>query len=151
MESQRQMMEGGYGHPDGEGNSDPGVTNEAKSKWENFFFRTEDKNNKGMTKGKYGSVTTTINDDLQDLKKPSAGNVFTPSVDDEEPHCAICLGEYEENEKLVRLPCGHTYHEECINSWCTNHTRCPLCNYDLNSVVPSAQVPFSLTRAENSE
>jgi hypothetical protein len=49
----------------------------------------------------------------------------------DEPACSICLCEYERGERVVRLPCDHVYHESCLNSWTTNHTRCPLCNYDL--------------------
>jgi len=47
------------------------------------------------------------------------------------PTCSICLSEYENRETVLRLPCGHEYHEECVLSWVSEHTRCPLCNYDL--------------------
>lgn len=132
MESQRQMMEGGYGHPDGEHNRSPGVTAEGKSNWVSFLFKS-DKHKHIFAKGRYGSVNQNDEDDDDDLKKPSSasGNNTKDSLE-EEPHCSICLGEYEDDEKLIKLPCGHVYHEECISSWCTNHTRCPLCNYDLN-------------------
>ena len=49
------------------------------------------------------------------------------------PTCSICLCEYEENEKVVRLPCNHEYHANCIESWTSSHIRCPLCNYDLET------------------
>lgn len=51
--------------------------------------------------------------------------------DDEEPSCSICLCEYEKGDAVTRLPCHHIYHESCLDSWTTNHVRCPLCNYDL--------------------
>jgi Ring finger domain len=129
MESQRQMMEGGYGHPDGEHARSTGVSDVAKAKWDTFVFKP-DKHKNLVAKGLYGSVSLREDDD-DDLKKPSASG----GVQDEEPHCSICLGEYEEGETLTKLSCGHLFHEECISSWCSNHTRCPLCNYDLNSVV----------------
>lgn len=112
MESQRQMMLGGYGHPDGEA-TQPGVSDESKAKWTLFKYQ-KDRDKKASQLGSYGSVEP---DALKQI--------------DEEPHCSICLGEYEEDEKLTKLPCSHIYHEECINSWCSNHTRCPLCNFDL--------------------
>lgn len=52
-------------------------------------------------------------------------------ADEEEPSCSICLCEYEKGESVTRLPCHHIYHESCLDSWITNHVRCPLCNYDL--------------------
>mmetsp|Transcript_11323 Transcript_11323/g.21594 ORF Transcript_11323/g.21594 Transcript_11323/m.21594 type:complete len:345 (+) Transcript_11323:126-1160(+) len=50
------------------------------------------------------------------------------------PHCSICLCEYEEGDQLTKLPCQHLYHQECIDSWTEHHTKCPLCNMDLESV-----------------
>jgi hypothetical protein len=106
MESQRQMMQGGYGHPDGEHGTSVGISEEGKSRWERFRFQLDAK------KGDYGSVSQ--KDGCEDG-----------------PHCSICLGEYEDEEELVKLPCQHIYHDECITSWTSNHTKCPLCNYDL--------------------
>lgn len=110
MQSQIQMMEGGYGHPDG-GENKPGVDNEIRKKWNMFEF-----------------------------KSPSChGDLFGSEGDckssgEEEPTCSICLGEYEKGEKLISLPCGHVFHEDCIKSWTEHNTRCPLCNADLTEV-----------------
>ena len=144
MESQRQMMEGGYGHPDGENNRTPGVTDEAKAKWETFSFKPE-KHKHLIANGYYGSVSTHDDDDL---KKSTQ---LTPLSTEEEPHCSICLGEYEEDEVLARLPCGHLFHQECISSWCSNHTRCPLCNYDLNSISTNESGAQSSATPSNNE
>lgn len=147
MESQRQMQQGGYGHPDGHGGSS-GLTDDAKNKWEHFAFKEGMENSNGdlnynhsadlstsggsssggvgglmKNKGGYGSVA----------QKEGGG------LEEDGPHCSICLGEYEDGEKLVRLPCGHIYHDDCVSSWTTNHTRCPLCNCDLESVTSSTE------------
>ena len=36
-----------------------------------------------------------------------------------EPECSICMQEYREGEKIMKLPCSalHVYHEECIKNW----------------------------------
>jgi hypothetical protein len=131
MESQRQMSMGGYGHPDG-GNVHPGVSNEARQRWERFTYKTvppgdakpssNSPQNPSNKKGVYGSVP-------QQKRKADA---------DEEAQCSICLSEYDEGDHLVCLPCRHVYHEECVSSWTSNHTRCPLCNFDLESVADTA-------------
>lgn len=121
MESQRQMMQGGHGHPDGNANQNPGVSENARGKWKKFAYKeARDKNE--SRRGSYGSVAQ------QDVSKPGT---------EDEPQCSICLSEYEEGEGLTTLPCGHIYHDECIASWCTNHARCPLCNYDLETATTS--------------
>jgi hypothetical protein len=114
MESQRNMMEGGYGHPDGH-HGHQGVSDQAREQWSDFQFKAKDR------KVKYGSVAQ---DD--DLEKGGSGET--------EDVCTICLGEYEDGEQLVKLPCSHIYHEDCVSSWTSNHTRCPLCNYDLSQI-----------------
>ena len=119
MQSQIQMMEGGHGHPDG-GAGTPGVTDEAKDRWDKFTYQSSS----GFLKAKAKSEEQKLHSD-KDVSESS----------DEEPHCSICLGEYENGEKLVMLPCKHIYHDDCISSWCDNHTRCPLCNMDLEAVV----------------
>ncbi|EIE25615.1 hypothetical protein COCSUDRAFT_83622 [Coccomyxa subellipsoidea C-169] len=49
-----------------------------------------------------------------------------------EEACSVCLGEYEVNERVKRLPpCGHEFHEACIDLWLTNHVTCPMCRCSL--------------------
>lgn len=121
MESQRQMMQGGFGHPDGQA-ANLGVSDEARQQWERFKFKTvEDSETCAIKKGQYGSV----------------------AQDEEEPSCTICLGEYEDGEELVKLPCEHIYHDECLTAWTAEHSKCPLCNLDLDTVATenSSQAP----------
>jgi len=42
--------------------------------------------------------------------------------------CAVCLCEFEENEKARLLPnCGHSFHVDCIDMWFRSHSTCPVC------------------------
>lgn len=124
MESQRQMMQGGHGHPDGENQRDPGVSEEARQRWERYKHMGS-----GLTpddaNGSYGSVAQ------EDVEK---------GIEAELPQCSICLCEYEDGENIVRLPCNHVYHEDCVMSWTSSHVRCPLCNFDLESATASTTV-----------
>jgi len=141
MDSQRQMMQGGFGHPEGaQGGANSGLSDEAKKKWDRFNFETAaswatavvledgvdgEKASSSKRQDGYGSVSR---------QDSSSKHDYTYDEDDA-PNCSICLSEYEEGEPLVRLPCGHIYHDECVSSWTSNHIRCPLCNLDLESVV----------------
>ena len=46
--------------------------------------------------------------------------------------CSICLESYEIGEKLRKLPCQHTFHAECVDTWLTKKSgTCPLCRTQL--------------------
>jgi hypothetical protein len=50
--------------------------------------------------------------------------------------CSICLEEYADGAIIVRLPCRHEYHENCVLQWMGHTDRhrnycCPLCKQDV--------------------
>lgn len=49
--------------------------------------------------------------------------------------CSICLEEFGEgirSKVVVRMPCSHVFHEECVLSWLLKTPSCPLCRYDVS-------------------
>lgn len=54
-----------------------------------------------------------------------------------EPQCSICLNDFNYNQKVKLLGCGHYYHTECIKQWLTKERKCPYC-----------QSPFTLNREQ---
>ena len=45
--------------------------------------------------------------------------------------CSVCICDFEENEDLLRMPCGHLFHKDCIMPWIKDHNSCPTCRYEL--------------------
>ena len=45
--------------------------------------------------------------------------------------CTICLGDYEDDEQLRLLPCGHCFHAECVDAWLQINRICPMCKVDV--------------------
>jgi len=42
--------------------------------------------------------------------------------------CVICKCNYEENEGVRLLPCGHLFHKKCIDKWfIEGSVHCPIC------------------------
>ncbi|KAK3022554.1 hypothetical protein RJ639_047492 [Escallonia herrerae] len=42
--------------------------------------------------------------------------------------CVICQVEYEDDETIGGLQCGHEYHADCVKKWLLKKNVCPLCN-----------------------
>lgn len=76
-------------------------------------------------------------------------------------NCAICQERLELGQSVLRLPCAHLYHIECITQWfngsspctrladsvtnsCSNgeshHCMCPQCNYELETSDPEYEI-----------
>lgn len=46
---------------------------------------------------------------------------------DEETECVVCQDNFKPQEEVVKLPCEHIYHEECVKRWLESHDACPIC------------------------
>ncbi|KAL6635162.1 hypothetical protein ACP70R_027833 [Stipagrostis hirtigluma subsp. patula] len=58
--------------------------------------------------------------------------------------CAVCLSEFEDDERLRLLPkCSHAFHPDCIGEWLASHVTCPVCrcNLDPNKETSSDDEP----------
>ncbi|XP_031255831.1 RING-H2 finger protein ATL64-like [Pistacia vera] len=80
--------------------------------------------------------------DLSTLKKIPTF-VYASNTHKHQPECAVCLSEFEDEEKGRVLPmCNHSFHVDCIDMWFHSHSNCPLCRTPVqldNPVPPSAQ------------
>ena len=54
----------------------------------------------------------------------------TPKVNDE-PHCLICLNNFEIDEKVSALPCCHCFHTKCLDEWIMRNAKCPICKLEI--------------------
>ncbi|XP_021295323.1 RING-H2 finger protein ATL29-like [Herrania umbratica] len=47
--------------------------------------------------------------------------------------CAICLGEFSDEDMLRLLTiCCHVFHKECVDLWLESHKTCPVCRGELD-------------------
>jgi len=138
------MLQDNFGRPDDGGGR--GVSDVVKRRWERFKKKKTKKDQPDKkVDGSMFEIKDGIGTSSSSSSKERADGIGRAGCDDDkeeenegrqqqEPHCSICLEEYEDYETLIRLPCGHIFHEDCILAWCMNHTRCPLCNVDLESI-----------------
>jgi hypothetical protein len=49
-----------------------------------------------------------------------------------EENCSICIEKIEKGNEVIKLPCGHLFHDNCIKSYLLNYDyKCPLCRHDI--------------------
>lgn len=55
---------------------------------------------------------------------------------EDEEECSICFAAYMPGEELRTLPCMHSFHTECIDSWLTSGAAgagtCPVCHSEVS-------------------
>lgn len=70
-----------------------------------------------------------IPSDSDELIDPEDGGVMS---------CPICIQSLGDGAEVVRCPCTHYFHTECLASWCRNHLDCPMCRAPIGE--PDEQV-----------
>jgi len=68
----------------------------------------------------------------QGLKKEKIEALPTQraSTSDCSEQCVVCLENYTKGQVMRVLPCGHSFHRQCIDKWLERSTTCPICKHD---------------------
>ncbi|KAL3668744.1 hypothetical protein V7S43_006039 [Phytophthora oleae] len=48
------------------------------------------------------------------------------------PDCLICRCGFEVGEEIKSLPCFHSYHSDCVDSWLSLNKVCPVCQFSVD-------------------
>ena len=56
--------------------------------------------------------------------------------EDSETECPICLKRLEQDDEVMRLPCSHEFHSDCLTAWLDKAGSCPLCRRSLPTDDP---------------
>lgn len=77
--------------------------------------------------------------DLDRLSPPASRelvkNLPSRLVTEKDEKCAICLLPNENliDEKFVKLPCNHEFHDTCILPWLGRTNTCPMCRQEMET------------------
>ncbi|KAK8819619.1 hypothetical protein WA556_002607 [Blastocystis sp. ATCC 50177/Nand II] len=70
---------------------------------------------------------------LPNIINPSARSLVA-ALSDQTPteamlseECPICLNGYTQEDRIIELPCKHSFHHSCILEWANKHNTCPIC------------------------
>ncbi|XP_068638865.1 uncharacterized protein [Aristolochia californica] len=79
-----------------------------------------------------GYVSTGLRDEeillcLRKMKHSILSNAPSHITTGIDRKCSICQEEYEANDEVGELECGHSYHLNCIKQWLLQKNACPIC------------------------
>jgi len=58
--------------------------------------------------------------------------------------CQICTDQYDAEKPIAAMPCGHTFHDDCLSRWLLTTRNCPSCRKPLKkSQNPIHRVSYS--------
>jgi len=82
-----------------------------------------------------------------------ACRTYTPSMlssmeEDYTKECPICLATWETGDEVKITPCQHAFHQECLQTWLSNHETCAMCRCNL---MPTAECPVAEPQAHGME
>ncbi|CAH8252770.1 unnamed protein product [Arabidopsis lyrata] len=63
--------------------------------------------------------------------KSLARKIYKTTTSSTGERCTICLEEFNDGRRVVTLPCGHEFDDECVLTWCETNHDCPLCRFKL--------------------
>lgn len=110
--------------------------------WLSVIERMGGNVNRSATDQEIGNLPThKVTKNMMERRKSSRGSQAGPSSQagsssgnlDEGEKCAICLGDYEEDEEVKTLPCTHMFHTECVDRWLKVNRTCPFCKQSIRS------------------
>jgi len=81
-------------------------------------------------------LTETISKERTRIISPAVSSLPPPPGFGHTGECAICLDEYQSNEKIANMECGHAFHQMCYNTWNeSKDNTCPMCRRKSKNVA----------------
>jgi hypothetical protein len=64
-------------------------------------------------------------------------NEYCHDIKENNKNCIFCRDDFQDNDNVRRLKCSHIFHNECIDSWLSDHSyKCPCCRVEAGNHVP---------------
>ena len=76
-----------------------------------------------------------------------------PKANEDDPHCLICLSDFQVDEKVSALPCCHCFHTNCLDKWIVRNAKCPICKFEitLKNLIGEDTIKEHLKRIEEAK
>lgn len=90
---------------------------------------------RGRREASYTSVEAAILMSLLPHEKWTFHYIRDEDGGEGDSECRVCLTDYEQEEEIVRLPCMHYAHTQCMEQWLVRVPRCPVCRTNVRETL----------------
>ncbi|CAD8132717.1 unnamed protein product [Paramecium octaurelia] len=73
------------------------------------------------------------------LEEQFVGQIKKMKMGKSSKNCSICIKDFAKGEIIMKLPCNHIFHEDCIVPWFQKASKCPNCKFDVKEHFKSQQ------------
>lgn len=78
-----------------------------------------------------------MDDVLVTMKSEDVDRLPRHAVEEENINCSICLEDIPVNTQVMKIPCNHVFHTECLSTWLKDQSyMCPLCRQPVGQAHP---------------
>ncbi|MCJ1474563.1 hypothetical protein MMC13_003222 [Lambiella insularis] len=104
------------------------------------------------TSGIAANVSTSLDKATQRISLARGEKIPKKRYNGRQIECVVCLEEYIDGQsRVMRLPCGHEFHAECITPWLTTRRRtCPICKGDVVRSLANGSTPTTPSSTQTS-
>lgn len=100
--------------------------------WSTYLLEQFDANESTVV----NNIDTRHNERRSPPQRDMLQNEDQSDLRNEPPSCSICIEYFIEEENVRILPCGHVYHQYCIDPWLLDFSStCPLCRKTLREIL----------------
>lgn len=64
---------------------------------------------------------------INELQRIKYSNTDTGNLHE----CTVCKDDLVIDEEVIKMPCNHLFHPDCLLTWLKMHNSCPTCRYEL--------------------
>lgn len=88
-----------------------------------------------------GGLCAAMPDEIASLPKTCYADIKLTTLGSNHTACAVCCSEYQDRDVCRILPCGHHFHQRCVDRWLQRSTRCPLCMGSIRAAAGAEALP----------
>lgn len=79
----------------------------------------------------YGNPPASKQYIIKNLKQYKISKAMLKKIPQDENSCPVCKEELKLRQNILKMPCKHLFHKQCLMPWLKERNSCPTCRFEL--------------------